>query len=87
MAELNQAFEIPINCENRQFVLHPYIPYQSLIYQEPLRESNVLTTSQSQSRCFDPKCGSIGSSNAIQTSTSSRNLQNLYWGSIVPKFK
>lgn len=55
MSSLQEAFKIPINCENQDFVQNPYIPFQ-LIGKQPndiIVHPNLLTVG----RCFDIKYG------------------------------
>jgi hypothetical protein len=55
MADLREAFNIPINPQNKEFVLNPYIPIQTIGKkpEDPVIEANVMTIG----RCFDVKYG------------------------------
>jgi hypothetical protein len=52
---LIESFKIPINCENKEFVTHPYIPvhYGKQRSNDKMISSNYMTVG----RCFDIKYG------------------------------
>lgn len=55
MTDLNEAFEIAINCENLAFAQHPYQPIRVIGKNpdEPIISARAMTTA----RCFDIQCG------------------------------
>jgi len=55
MSNLTEAFKIPINCENQEFVTHPYIPIQSIGQYQRKVDPSVMT----MGRCFDIKYGCL----------------------------
>ena len=61
MTNLHEAFKIPSNKENKEFVNNPYIPLNSLTYSIPQDELNYISVTQhplTTGRCFDIKYGS-----------------------------
>jgi len=61
MSNLSEAFKIPINSENKEFVRNPYIPLPSLTYPIPPDEFNYVTVTPQPmtiGRCVDVKYGS-----------------------------
>ena len=64
MSLLTEAFNIPINSANREFVTHPYIPFPSLTYPIPIDpngdgQANVSVSPRPMTigRCFDVQYG------------------------------
>lgn len=55
MSNLNVAFKIPINCENKDFVKYPYIPIQGVGKQRG--DVDVNPNIMTIGRCFDIKHG------------------------------
>jgi len=54
MSNLEYAFDIPVNPENKDFVRFPYVPYRNINMNNHLQiDAHVLTIP----RCFDIKHG------------------------------
>ncbi len=61
MSLIREAFKIPRNKENKDFVNNPYIPFQSLTYSIPPNNRNYVNLTPlplTIARCFDIKYGS-----------------------------
>ncbi len=61
MSNIHEAFKIPINSENKEFVRNPYIPMPSLTYPIPPDDFNSVTVTpqpMTVGRCVDIKYGS-----------------------------
>ena len=55
MANLKEAFVIPLNCENLDFVKYPYVPIQ--IIGKKSDETEIASNLMTIGRCFDIKYG------------------------------
>ena len=61
MSNLNDAFYLPVNSENKYFVNNPYKPISSLIYPIKPNDFPYISTkpeSLTKAKCFDIKYGS-----------------------------